>query len=538
MSAHYSQVLIVGAGLAGLSAANLLALRGIDCTLVERRRSSSHHPRARGVNVRSMELLRTVPGLERDLQAAGRSDAENFTITIAESVTGREFSKVVPRGGFDTKRLSPGVVCAAGQDRIEPILARHAESRGVDIRRSTEVVDLVQDDEGATAVVRDRGTGVEQRLRADYVIAADGSRSPTRQRLGIGSGGHGTMSYNISILFEADLGFLDERGFALYYLRNPGFTGAFITTDDRNRGQLSVEFDPNRESAADFGSERCIALVRAALGIPDLGVTILDAMPWEMSSRTADRMRSGRIFLAGDAAHTMPPTGGLGGQTAIQDAADLAWKLALVLRGKASPALLDTYEAERHPVARMTVARQTENYVERMRPDRSELSQAGVETDYLSVAMGYRYRSAAVQDDPGDDGSQAESPIRPSFRAGFRLGHGVLERDGKPLSTLDLVGDGFVLIAGSDGDVWIRAAHAAAAAGLPVAARKVGGDLVDPNGSFAQRARLSPDRALLVRPDGVIAWRFDAGHANPSAALDAALARALCRASRAFAMAA
>lgn len=528
MSRQDKPVLIIGAGLAGLTAATLLGWRGVSCLLVERRAATSRHPRARGVNPRSLELLRQVPGLEDDLRHAGRPGMDKFSMYIGETVTAPPIKTVLASGDFDASLFSPAATCMAGQDRIEPVLLRHARALGVDVRFSTEVVAVAQDAHGVEVTLRDRTTGSQSIVRAAYVVAADGTRSPTRLSVGIATHGD-VISHNVSIIFETDLGFLADRGSCLYYLQNPAFVGAFITTDDPNRGQISVEYDPARETPADYTPERCADMVRAALGLPNARVEVLDAMAWEMASRVAERVRDGRIFLAGDAAHTMPPTGGLGGQTAMQDAADLAWKLALVVKGKADPALLDTYEAERLPVARTTVARQTAQYVERMRPDRFDLVKEDPEKDYLSVAVGYRYRSAAIQDDPADTGAAAESPLVPSFRPGTRLAHIPLRRDGETISTLDLVGDGFLVIAGIRGIGWVAAAAALASAGWPVVGCRLGGDLVDSDGSLAAKARLSPGGALLIRPDGFIAWRFDAGHAEPGAALEHALARALCR---------
>jgi putative polyketide hydroxylase len=339
---------------------------------------------------------------------------DKFTIVIAESVTGRRLRTLVAPGEADVSAFSPARPCIAGQDRVEPILLRHACALGTDIRLSTELVRFTQDSDGVRAVVRDRSTGEETDIAADYMIAADGTHSRIRQMLGIGTHGQGALSHNMSILFEADLETaLRDRGFALYYLQNAALTGVFVSTDDPNRGQVSVEYDPARESPADYHPARAAKMVRLASGLPGLEVSVLDVMPWEMSSRIGDRMALGRVFLAGDAAHTMPPTGGLGGQTAIQDAADLAWKLAMVLQGYAGHALLDTYAAERQPVAELTVARQTANYVERLRPDRTDLSDGGAEADYLAVVLGYRYRSGAIVEDMPDDGQPTEDPRLP-----------------------------------------------------------------------------------------------------------------------------
>ena len=519
-------VLIVGAGLAGLTAATLLAWRGVSCLLVERRASTSRHPRARGLNMRSLELLRGVPGLEADLAAASPFAADEISIVIAESVTGRVFRTLIAPGDTDSSALSPSPLCMAGQDRVEPILLAHARALGADIRFSTEVTSVGQDGRGVAAALRDVRTGETTYVTADYLIAADGNRSPARRALGIGVHGHGVLSNNMSILFEADLGATSrERAFALYFLRNPAFTGAFVSSDDPNVAVVSREYDPARESLADFPPARAADIVRAALGLPGLDVAVLDVTAWEMSSQVADRMAVGRVFLAGDAAHTMPPTGGLGGQTAIQDGADLAWKLAAVLRGEADPALLDTYAAERQPVAELTVAHAAANYFERLRPDRADPSAAVAAPDWLTAAMGYRYASAAVQREAGDDGRASEDPRHPSGRPGFRLPHALAMRGAKKISTLDLVGPGFALIAGPDGAAWSEAARR-----LELPAFRFDAELGGDPAPFLASAGLEADGALLIRPDGFIAARWKRAEREAAAELEAALARARGRA--------
>jgi putative polyketide hydroxylase len=521
-------VLIVGSGLAGLTTAVMLAWRGVRSLLIERHTDTSQNPRARGVNFRTMELLR-VAGLEADLMAEG--DLNDFSIIIAESVTGRELRTILPRGSWDTTTLSPAQMSRAGQDKVEPILRRHAEALGADIRYSTELMSFEQDDCGVTATIRDLRTGVESLVRASYMVAADGNRSPIRERLGIGQHGVGTLSHNMAMVFEADLEqALQGRSLALYYLQNPDFTGAFINTTEPDRALISVEYDPGKESPADFDTARCVKLVRAAVGIPDLEVRILEVQPWEMASRAADRFTQGRIFLVGDAAHTMPPTGGLGGQTAIQDGYDLAWKLAMVLHGHAGPELLATYESERQPVCEMTVALQTANYAERMRPDRKELQTPGVELDYLRVAFGYRYRSAAILQDLPDDGAQTESPDRPSGRAGTRGAHVVFKHKGKEVSSLDLIGRDFVLLTGPEGAPWARAGTALAYNyGIPLSIYRVGADLLDMTGKWAERYGVTAAGAVLLRPDGYIAWRARTVTSSATSTLREALARIMFR---------
>ena len=530
-------VLIVGSGLAGLTTAVMLAWRGIRPLLVERHADTSKNPRARGVNFRSMELLR-VAGLEADLMAEG-GDLKDFSIIIAERVTGRELRTILPRGSWDTTTLTPAQMSRAGQDRVEPILRRHAEALGADIRYSTELMSFEQDNSGVTATIRDLRTGVESLVRADYLVAADGNRSPIRERLGIGLHGPGTLSHNMAMVFEADLEqTLQGRSLALYYLQNPDFTGAFINTTERDRALVSVEYNPDKESPADFDTQRCIKLVRAAIGIADLEVNMIEVQPWEMASRAADRFVQGRVFLAGDAAHTMPPTGGLGGQTAIQDGYDLAWKLAMVLHDQAGPELLTTYEPERQPVCEMTVALQTANYVERLRPDRNDLQFQAGELDYMSVAFGYRYRSAAILQDIPDDGALTESPDRPSGRPGTRGAHVVFEHKGKKVSSLDLIGRDFVLLTGPEGAPWARAGTAFAYhCGIPLSIYRIGADLLDVSGKWAERYGVTAAGAVLLRPDGYIAWRARTVTSSAATTLREALAKVMFRSTDTLAVA-
>lgn len=524
-------VLIAGAGYSGLTTALLLSSRGVPCLLVERRRTLSSHPRAHGLNLRSLELLRLVPGLESELQRASRAAPDDNTTIIAETVTGAPIKTLGAPGWSDTRRLSPATMCSAGQDRVEPILLRRARELGAEIHFCTELVSFTQEDDGIRAVLRDTSDGRETTVFVDYLIASDGSGSDIRKSLGVGMVGRDGVSHAVSILFEADLTrAMAGRGFLLCYLRNREFTGAFVSCDDPNRGQLNVEYDPDRESPSDFGLARCEHVVRAALGQPELEVRILDVIPWRMSALLAERMKIGRVFLVGDAAHIMPPVGGLAGQAAIQDAADIAWKLAMAIHGQAGPTLLDTYEAERRPVAQLAIARATENYVERIRGDRAELSDARGRVNYLDVAMSYRYRSSAICLEEPDDGLPADDTLNPSGRPGSRLAHVALIRDGVRISTHDLVGQGLVLLAGPSGATWIAAARRAAekAGGAPLTAFQIGVDLIEAEVSFLTRTAIGPGGALLVRPDGFIAWRSLDEQSDPVAALASAITRALC----------
>lgn len=542
MNTRHVPVLIVGSGLAGLTAAVTLAWRGVPVLLVERHAGTLRNPRARGVNLRSMELLR-VAGLETDLVAAGAHSFEDFTIHIAETVTGRELQTLLPRGGvrpggdFDLSTLSPARASMAGQNRVEPILRRHAEALGAELRYSTELVSLQQDAQGATARVRDLASGQEETVRAQYVIAADGHRSPIREELGIGAHGYGTLSHNVAVVFEGNIeALIGEQRFALYYLQNPRFTGAFANGDDPHIGLAAMEYDPTRDSAGDFDQARALTVVREVLGVPDFDARILEVQTFAFAAQVADEFARGRVFIIGDAAHTMPPTGGLGGQTAIQDGYDIAWKLAFVLHGDAGPELLDTYAAERHPVAEMTVARQLANYVERMRPDRAEVARHVLESakspvpDYISVAFGYRYRSAAILTEDPDDGAPAESPFAASGRPGSRAPHVTFMHRGAKISSVDLMGRELVLLCGAAASGWARAAMAVAWPGaIPLTVHRLGADLIDVEHRWQAAFGVGDAGAVLLRPDGFIAWRSPGAVSSPVDVITNVLARVLCR---------
>jgi hypothetical protein len=270
--------------------------------------------------------------------------------------------------------------------------------------------------------------------------------------------------------------------------------------------------------------------VRAAIGVPEIPVTIEDIATWRAVADSAERYGHGRVFLAGDAAHTMPPNGGFGGNTGVQDAHNLAWKLAFVLRGIAGPDLLDTYDAERRAIGELTVEQAYARYVTRVAP---YLGTEGMQelVDDMSMEIGYRYNSAAVALEPGDTAALHQHPAQSTGRPGSRAPHVPVERTGASVSTLDLFGTAFVLLAGAEGEAWRDAARRAAdAREVPLDAYVVGGgELRDPGGAFAAAYGISPAGAVLVRPDGFVAWRArDATGASDAAVgdvLDALLLR-------------
>jgi FAD binding domain len=252
-------------------------------------------------------------------------------------------------------------------------------------------------------------------------------------------------------------------------------------------------------------------------------------MRWNAQADVAERFRDGRIFLAGDATHVMPPTGGYGGNTGVHDAYNLAWKLAYVLDGSAAPELLDTYAAERQPVARLTVEQAYARYVLRLDKSLGTDDLAPIVEDAM-IDLGYRLRSAGIAREPDDDDADWEDPRRPTGRPGFRAPHVELARNGSRISTLDLSGASFVLFTGADGGDWVEAASDVTAnLGAPVDAYRVGVDLEDPSDAFFSSYGIDGSGASLVRPDGHVVWRARTAVADPNAALADALVVALCR---------
>jgi putative polyketide hydroxylase len=528
MSIERIPVLIVGGGLAGMSAALFLAHHGVSSLVVEQHRTTSIHPKARGQTPQTMEALR-IAGIARAAISAGPAGDSRLRITIAESVVGRTLHTIV-EDPVDLPQLSPGGSAMASQERMEPILADRAIRLGAQMRFSTRLDDFSLDPDGITTMLRDTTSGQVQTIRADYLIAADGHRSPVRAALGIGTHGRGLLNHYMTWLFEADLGHLiDNNTVTLYYLQNPalhGANGALVTTDHPSRYALAVEYHPDRgDKPGDFTVERAIEQVRTAVGIPDLPVRILHSDQTEFAARVADRFSSGRIHLIGDAAHVMPPTGGQGGNMAIMDGFYLAWKLAMVVRGAAGPGLLDSHDAERRPVAEMLVEQQYANLVRRMAPHLADGSEAAP-VDPATLFFGYRYPAGAIVAEPGDDGSLLEDPSAPTGRPGSRAPHVPLVRDGVPISTIDLFGRSFVLLTGSRGQRWLQTAdEIAVRLGIPLVVHQIGRNgLADASGGWTSRYGITDSDAVLVRPDRFIAWRST--HPLP---LDTALRKILSR---------
>ena len=507
-------VLIVGGGLAGLSAAVFLARHGVSATLVERHPDTSAHPKARAINPRTMELYRAVDMEER--VRAGRSPISgNTDLVHVETLAGAERVRMPNASPDDISRISPAQWTLIDQNQLEPILRERAAEAGADIRFHHQVDALESTEDGVIATVTDRGAGETKRIHAQYVIAADGSRSPVREMIGVGHHGRGTITNLVSFFFHADLrDALRGRKIIAAYVNNPDVRGTIIPIDNEKRWVINVSFFPEKgQSAADFTEQRCLELVRAAVGVPDLEAEIetTDMPPWDISAKVADVLTQGRVFVAGDAAHVMPPTGAFGASTGIQDAYNVAWKLGLVLSGKAGTALLDSYDAERRPVAEETVRQALLRFAVREGKQFQDVAKDLV--DETVMTFGYRYPAGAFVAEAGADPKLLEDPTAPTGRPGARAPHVLLGDK----STVDLFGRGFVLLASGHATGWAHDAEKVAEEfGVTLSVHTV--DPADEE-RFAAWYGLAGGGASLVRPDGFVAWRSTEQPADPVATL-------------------
>ena len=536
LDADETPVLVAGGGLVGLSTAMFLADHGMAALVVERLQGGSPLPRAAHFHLRTLELFRQA-GIGEEVMAESERDfLPEGAIIAMDSLAGRKLADIIPSLNEGVEEVSPCRRLFITQPRLEPILRRRAEAAGARIVEGAEVVDVTQDGDGVTATIAPAdGTGPTRSVRARYLVGADGAHSRVRERLGIGFRGRGVFSNSITIYFTADVApQIGGQPLSVIYVNHPLFGGFFRMDRACQSGFLvvnTVHDRPDGDAAADTSSERLVQLVRAGVGVEDLPVRIDGVARWRATAEAAERFDQSRVFLVGDAAHLMPPNGGFGGNTGIHDAHNLAWKLAAVVHGVAGPGLLASYDAERRPVADFTVEQAYSRYVTRTAPHLGTDDIDPVAHDF-EVELGYRYRSSATIGSPADGPVHAD-PRTTHGEPGTRAPHLWLERDARPLSTIDLAGPAFVVLAGPEGDPWIAAATVARAAlpGLDLEGVRVGpgSEVTDPAGLFTERFGIGPAGASLVRPDGFVAWRSPGLPADPAAELSGALASILSR---------
>ena len=392
-------MLVVGGSLVGLSAALCLGRHGVPSFLVERHAGTAIHPRAAHFSQRTIEVFREAGVEDEVMEAAEREFVQNGAIMSVESLGGQELDWYFRNVNEGFEDLSPSKRLFITQIGLEPILRRRAAELGASLNYGWELTSLEVRDGENEAVVVERESGREHRLRARWVVAADGPRSPVRERLGIPMEGRGSFSNSITIYFRADVRpLLGDRNLSVVYVFHPRLVGFFRFSKAGDAGFLVVNRLVGEDGvrttdvSALADEERCIEWVRLALGAPDLLVEIENVQNWVALADSAAEYRRGNVLIAGDAAHTMPPTGGFGGNTGVQDAHNLAWKLAAVLDGTAGESLLDTYDSERRPVGKAITEQAYTRYVLRLDP---ELGTDDVEPMIhdAPIELGYRYGS-------------------------------------------------------------------------------------------------------------------------------------------------
>ncbi|MDZ5619307.1 FAD-dependent monooxygenase [Nocardioides sp. HM23] len=461
----HHDVVVVGAGPAGLVAAVQLARCGLDVLVLERRGDVSNSPRAVGVSLRQMEVFRGW-GLEDELRA-GSPDVDLAlleTTTVADAGDGTRVAINLPDAA-QSAVVSPTSSARVPQDHLERVLAGHlGRLPSAGLIRQAEVVDLEQDGAGARLDVRFGGSAETRRVSAAYVVAADGARSSIRSRLGVALLGPGRVMAGVSAEFHAPLWpLLAEHRYALYGIKSTEGAGVLIPAGPDDRWQFGVVLGPDDDAARVADRAAMERRIRAATGAPRMPLDIGRTSIFEAGAQVADRFSVGRVFLAGDAAHRVTPRGGNGLAMAVRDGLAIGWRLAWVLRGWAAPAFLQTYEQEMRPLAAVDVARAAD-------------PQGGchaVVTEMLQD-LGGRLPHAWVG--PGATGSA-------------------------PVSTLDLIGDGLTLLTAPDSPQW----HSAATAhhhDVPVEAVAL------PRAVAYALGLIVPGSAMLVRPDAVPITRW------------------------------
>ena len=554
-----TDVLIVGSGPAGLTTAVGLASQKVNHIVITKYQWTANTPRAHITNQAAMEIFRDF-GIEADVKEKATEHSFMGDTVFCTSLIGEEIGRIRtwgihPRREADYVLSSPTLNCDIPQDLLEPILLTRAAEQGSKVRFSTEFISYVEDATGVTTTVLDRVSGVEYQIRSKYLIGADGGRSKVVEQAGLPMEGQMDVAGSMNIVFKADLTkFVAHRPSVLYWVLQPGSTiggiglGLVRMVRPWNEWLIVWGYDISKP-APEVTDEMAISVVRNLVGDQSLEVEITSTSVWGNNKMYAKEYSKGRVFAMGDATHRHPPSNGLGSNTSVQDAYNLAWKLAYVLKGKAGEALLNSYTAERAPVGKQIVLRANKSIEEfgailealdvlgtndpvvmrrniearrdnspegaKRREDlRKALELKDYEFNTHGVEMGQRYASSAVVSDGTPEPAYTQDPelfYHPTTWPGARLPHVWLGKDGYKVSTKDLGGQGrFALFTGISGGEWENAAKKVSAElGIDIAPYIIGPghtytDLYD---DWARVREVNEAGCVLVRPDNFVGWR-------------------------------
>ena len=566
-----TEVLIVGSGPAGSSAAMFLSTQGISNIMITKYRWTANTPRAHITNQRTMEILRDA-GIEDQVLAEAVPHELMGDTVYCESMAGEEIGRrptwgTRPDRRADYELASPAMPCDIPQTLLEPIMLKNATMRGTQTQFSTEYLSHTQDDKGVSVQVLNRLTGQEYTIRAKYLIGADGARSKVAADINLPMEGKMDIGGSMNITFKADLSHLAaHRPSILYWVFHPGSNigglGAGLIRMVRpwNEWLVVWGFDINQEPPK-LNDDEAIQIVRNLVGIEDLDVEILGYSLWGNNDQYATHLQKGRVFCAGDAIHKHPPSHGLGSNTSIQDSYNLCWKLACVLKGQAGPELLETYSTERAPIAKQIVTRANgssseykpifdalgvtdtttnDEFVEKLAlrkensPEgarrraalRAALDNKDYEFNAQGTEIGQFYDSSAVITDGQKRPAMTEDPMlhhQKSTFPGLRLPHAWLGDAKEKYSTHDIAeGTRFTIFTGITGQAWADAAvRVAERLGIDLKAVVIGeGQPVqDLYGDWLRQREVDEDGVILVRPDKHIGWRAQSMVADPETAL-------------------
>lgn len=569
-----TDVLVVGAGPAGASSAVFLSKHGVRNLVISRHRSTAETPRAHIINQRAMEALRDA-GLEPACRAVATPSQYIAHTFWLRTMVGEEIARIHAWGN-DPARLgdyasaSPCAMCDLPQTELEPILVSEAARLGSLVRFSTELQSFEQNSGGVSATLLDRLSEQTLTVRCKYLIGADGARSRVVEQLGIPLVGQQDLGCAFNVLCDMDLGdYVTHRSASLYAVIQPGSSiwapvGVFRLVRRWDRwliGLIVPQIVGKPEPTPQDVDER----IRSLLGHPTLPFKVLHTSRWTINDIVAERYSEGRVFCMGDAVHRHPPTNGLGSNTCIQDAFNLAWKLALVVQGKADAQLLESYDMERQPVGKQIVARANKSMAQNAvlwdllgagtrrvtSPSehaavfdtrhgraalRAEIDKMDHEYHAHGVELNRQYVSGAVVNETPAAPAYVRDPelyYQPTTRPGAPLPHAWLgSRMPSPrISTLDIAGKGrFVLFTGPGGEAWRTAAAAVAeATGVEIGAVSVGPylDYEDLYGTWRRLSEVEEEGCVLVRPDLHVAWRSSTLPADPATMLARVMRRVL-----------